>query len=96
MAGELLDVATAGGWQDQVDIAALAEDLMARYEGLWSELTRAEVLNASDRRVVEARVRRLNDLGFDVAELVLEPTDEGPDSHADRGRRAGTTSAALP
>jgi hypothetical protein len=77
VAGELLDVAAGAGWEDEVDVAALAEDLIRRYQGLWSELTRAEVMSASDRRVVEARVRRLNDLGFDVAEMVLEPTDEG-------------------
>lgn len=77
VAGELLDVAAGAGWEDEVDVAALAEDLIRRYQGLWSELTRAEVMTASDRRVVEARVRRLNDLGFDVAEMVLEPTDEG-------------------
>jgi hypothetical protein len=77
VAGELLDVAVGAGWEDEVDVAALAEDLIRRYQGLWSELTRAEVMTASDRHIVEARVRRLNDLGFDVAEMVLEPNEEG-------------------
>jgi hypothetical protein len=77
VAGELLDVAVGAGWEDEVDVAALAEDLIRRYQGLWSELTRAEVMSASDRHIVEARVRRLNDLGFDVAEMVLEPKEEG-------------------
>jgi hypothetical protein len=77
VAGELLDVAIGGGREDEVDVAALAEDLIRRYKGLWSELTRTEVLPASDRRAVERRVRNLNELGFDVPELVLEPTGEG-------------------
>ena len=34
VAGELLDVAAAGGgWQDDLDVAALAEDLIRRYDG---------------------------------------------------------------
>jgi hypothetical protein len=77
VAGELLDLAVGGGWEDDVDIAALAEDLIRRYKGLWEELTRVEELPASDRQAVEKRVRNLNDLGFDVSELLLEPTDEG-------------------
>jgi hypothetical protein len=77
VAGELLDLAAGGAWDDDVDVAAVAEDLIHRYHGLWNELTRTEVLPASDRRAVETRVRRLNELGFDVQELVLEPTDGG-------------------
>ncbi len=77
VAGELLDLAAGGAWADEVDVAAVAEDLIRRYHGLWNELTRTEVLAARDRRAVETRVRRLNELGFDVGELVLEPTDEG-------------------
>jgi Domain of unknown function (DUF4032)/Lipopolysaccharide kinase (Kdo/WaaP) family len=77
VAGEMLDLAIGGGWEDEVDVAALAEDLIRRYKGLWDELTRTEVLPASDRRAVERRVRNLNELGFDVPELVLEPADDG-------------------
>jgi hypothetical protein len=77
VAGEMLDLAVGAGWEDEVDIAALAEDLIRRYKGLWSELTRVEELPASDRQAVEKRVRNLNELGFDVSELVLEPTDGG-------------------
>jgi hypothetical protein len=77
VAGELLDLEAGGAWSTPVNIADVAEDLVRRYRGLWTELTRTEVLAASDRLAVETRVRRLNDLGFDVEELVLEPTDEG-------------------
>ena len=58
VAGEMLDLAMGGGWEDEIDIAALAEDLIRRYKGLWSELTRVEVLPASDRQAVETRVRQ--------------------------------------
>ncbi len=72
VAGELLDIAMAGGWDDEVDPAAIALDLISRYEGLWAELTNDLVVAADDLHAIDSRVRRLNDLGFDVSEVVIE------------------------
>ena len=77
VAGELLDLAAAGGWDDEIDPAAVADDLVRRYDQLWVELTRAEVIAADDRHMIDVRVRRLNDLGFDVTEVMIEPVEEG-------------------
>ena len=46
-----------------------------RYRGLWDELHAEVQLGADDRFAVGARVRRLNDLGFAVDEIELEPGD---------------------
>ncbi len=77
VAGELLDVAMGGGWQDEFDPAVIAEDLVARYESLWHELKPGVMLDAADAHGIDIRVRRLNDLGFDVSEVVVEESDDG-------------------
>jgi hypothetical protein len=44
---------------------------------LWSELTRVDELDVSERHRIEDRIRRLNELGFDVEELAVEATEGG-------------------
>jgi hypothetical protein len=77
VAAELTDVACAGGFEDDVDPSAIAADLLKRYDTLWTELTRTEVIAVDDVRAIDARVQRMNDLGFDVSELVLEDAPGG-------------------
>ena len=43
----------------------------ARYEALWWELTREEVFGPDETYRIDERLRRLNDLGFDVEEVEL-------------------------
>jgi hypothetical protein len=59
------------------DPVETADDLVARYERLWRELTREEVIGRDERYRVEARIRRLNELGFAVDEVELEATEDG-------------------
>jgi hypothetical protein len=80
IAGELLDLAARrrpdSPQLDMEDALAVGEDLIRRYEGLWSEVTRDEVVEAADQHRVTERVNRLNELGFDVAELELVPSGD--------------------
>jgi tRNA A-37 threonylcarbamoyl transferase component Bud32 len=70
--GELLDVeAELGGLPDDVDPIETAEGMIAAYEALWSELTREEVFGPDERWRIHERLRRLNELGFDVDEIEL-------------------------
>ena len=62
-----------GGEHIDEDVAA-AESVADRYRALWEELTHEETFGPDERYKVEARVRRLNELGFAVDELALEPT----------------------
>jgi len=39
---------------------------------LWEELTATLELDMADRHLIDQRIRRLNDLGFDVSELIVE------------------------
>jgi hypothetical protein len=61
-----------------VDPVGTGEELQRRYEGLWDELTREETLRPDEQRHrIAKRLRRLNDLGFDVDELELISTPDG-------------------
>jgi uncharacterized protein DUF4032/lipopolysaccharide kinase (Kdo/WaaP) family protein len=75
--GELLDVEAATGIELEFDPWETASELVARYESLWTELTREEVFGIDERWRLDERLHRLNELGFDVQEIELAATDEG-------------------
>jgi hypothetical protein len=75
LAGELMDLDAAGLLPADIDPFETASDICARYEGLWSELTREDVFGAEERYRIDDRLRRLNELGFDIDELDLVATD---------------------
>jgi Domain of unknown function (DUF4032)/Lipopolysaccharide kinase (Kdo/WaaP) family len=78
VAGELMDVtAEAGGDLDGIDPFQTAAELREGYENLWHELTREEVFRADEGYKIEERLRRLNELGFDVDEIELDAVPEG-------------------
>ncbi len=64
-----------GGAEDQA--ISEAESVQIRYRQLWAELHAEVELAPGDRFAVAARVRRLNDLGFAIDELELEPGGSG-------------------
>jgi len=59
------------------DAVEAAETVRTRYNRLWDELHLEPELPPDDRHAVRARIRRLNDLGFAVDEISLEPTPGG-------------------
>jgi hypothetical protein len=74
----LADVAALQGRSDAFDDAvAAAETVRTRYTSLWEELHIVPEVSPTDRHAVRARIRRLNDLGFAVDEINLEPTGAG-------------------
>jgi hypothetical protein len=78
VAGELLDLQAGDLLPDQVDPFEIADELRKRYDSLWQELTREEILRPDEQRYrIAERLRRLNELGFDADELELIPTPEG-------------------
>ena len=75
VSGDLVDVSMElgeSGERIDEDLAA-AESIADRYRALWEELTHEETFGTGERYKVEARVRRLNELGFAIDELALEP-----------------------
>jgi hypothetical protein len=77
MAGGLLDLQAAGRLPDEIDPWEMADRVRARYDHLFTEVTRDEVFAPDETYRIDARVARLNDLGFDVEELELTRTDAG-------------------
>ncbi len=79
VAGDLADIgAQIGRPSDLLDEDfEAAERVAQRYHALWDELHREESIGPEDRYRVEARVRRLNELGFAVEELALEAEGDG-------------------
>ncbi|MGZ4334785.1 MAG: DUF4032 domain-containing protein [Gaiellaceae bacterium] len=71
LAGELHDLAAELGRDVVEDPWEFAADVRGRYEQLWSELTRDEVFAPGESKRLDQRLRRLNDLGFDVEEVEL-------------------------
>jgi hypothetical protein len=76
--GELLDLEAGELLPAGVDPLEIAEELRRRYESLWQELTREEILRPDEQRYrIAERLRRLNELGFDADEVELIGTPEG-------------------
>ena len=69
--GELFDLQAAGYLDSELDAIEAAQELAPRYEQLWDELTRDEVIGRDESYRITKRVQRLNNLGFDVSELAI-------------------------
>jgi hypothetical protein len=69
IAGELLDLDAGGLMHDSIDPVDIADRVVERYNDLWQELLAPETFDTGERYRIDQRIRRLNDLGFDVAEL---------------------------
>jgi tRNA A-37 threonylcarbamoyl transferase component Bud32 len=66
---EVLDLQAGGYLDEAVDPHELVELLSGRYEALWSQLTAPEEFHPDEMWRIEQRIRRLNQIGFDVDEL---------------------------
>jgi hypothetical protein len=76
--GELFDLQAGQLLPADVDPVRVADEVARRYQALWTELTREDVLRPGEQRYrVAQRLRRLNELGFDVEELELVDHGEG-------------------
>jgi Domain of unknown function (DUF4032) len=66
VAGEFMDLKAGFGLPEGLDPIELGADLASRYGALWAEQYR-----------VDSRIKRVNDLGFDVEELDIETIEGG-------------------
>ena len=76
IAGELMDLEAGGFLAATVDPIEVSQTIVDRYRCLWRELTGRERFEKGCRWRVDERIRRLNELGFDVDELTIS-TDFG-------------------
>ncbi|WP_203814953.1 DUF4032 domain-containing protein [Paractinoplanes ferrugineus] len=76
--GECLDLQAAELLHESIDPEQVVDDIVARYDRLWHEVTyEQEIAHRDARHDIEGRIRRLNELGFDVAEVAMSTTDGG-------------------
>jgi hypothetical protein len=76
--GELLDLQAGELLPPEVDPIEIADELDRRYQSLWQELTREEILRPDEQRYrIAERLHRLNELGFDAEEVELIGTPTG-------------------
>jgi hypothetical protein len=61
---------------DEADLD-FGTDVIARYEELWNELREDPVIASDERHLIRARIKRLNDLGFEVGDVSLIPDESG-------------------
>ncbi len=74
---ELMDLEAGSLLPPDVDPVGLAVGLRDRYEALWDEVTREEVVAPDDQASgLTERLQRLNDLGFDAEEIELITSDD--------------------
>ncbi|MBX6370944.1 MAG: DUF4032 domain-containing protein [Acidothermus sp.] len=77
IAGELYDLAAAGMLDEGLDPADIADDVVERYQMLWGELTREEILGTDEWWRIEQRLQRLSSLGFDATEIQIVDEPDG-------------------
>ncbi|BBH65050.1 LPS kinase [Actinoplanes sp. OR16] len=75
--GECLDLQAAELLHPSIDPEIVVDDIVARYERLWHEVTYEQEVAKDARHHIERRIRRLNDMGFDVAEVDMSMMDGG-------------------
>ena len=82
--GEALDLAAGGLLHPSLDPEKIAGEVVRRYEELWHEITYEEVVGRDDRHYLDKRIRRLNELGFDVAEVTMSSPTAVPRTRSAR------------
>ena len=75
--GEFLDLEAGQLLDSSLDPMVMVDTIEARYDELWDELTGVEEFAGNEMHRIERRVRRLNALGFDVAELEVSTSESG-------------------
>ncbi len=78
LGGELMDLEAAGLLPDHVDPVDAALSVCDKYDALWSALTSAQTVDVGEWGLVEERLRRLNLLGYDAAQIEVSEVDGNP------------------
>ena len=79
VAGELLDLQMSGLLPETIDPLETAMSVIERYERLWELLTAPQTMGDDEWWRIEQRLRKLNELGFDVAQIHID--ESGGDPH---------------
>ncbi len=75
--GDLLDISIAVPLPEGLRPETFGADVRRRYESLWHEVNREEVLRPDERWRIQARIKALHALGFSVQEIRFVATGDG-------------------
>ncbi|MDQ2690248.1 MAG: DUF4032 domain-containing protein, partial [Chloroflexota bacterium] len=77
IAGEIMDLEAGGRLEGGADALAIADGIVSSYRSLWSALTDRETFATAESWRITERVRRLNDIGFDIGEMTIQTEPDG-------------------
>jgi len=75
IAGELLDLEAGELLHPSMDPIETANSIISKYQSLWQEVTEPVEVTPGERFKLYNRITKLNELGFDVAEMKAESSD---------------------
>ena len=75
--GELSDLNAEGYLSGEIPYTDVGSYIRLRYQVLWEEITRENIINPEESYRIHERIRALNDLGFTVGDVELFQTAGG-------------------
>ncbi len=75
--GDLSDLGAEIYLPNQIYLSSAGSYLRLRYQRLWEEITREEIINPVEHFRIQERIRALNELGFSVGDVELFNTRNG-------------------
>ena len=75
--GELMDLQAGALLEPSVDTIEVGDRIVSRYTELWDVLTAKESFSMDERWRLRRRVEKLNEMGYDVAELTMDTDSQG-------------------
>ncbi|RMF45209.1 MAG: DUF4032 domain-containing protein [Anaerolineae bacterium] len=77
ISGDLADLAASRLLPAGFPIFETPRSILERYQRLWEEITREEVIAPDESYRIQERIRALNRLGFSVGELQIRASEDG-------------------
>lgn len=75
--GELGDLGATGLLAKNVPISETGAYIRLRYQQLWEEITREDIIYPGEYYLIQDRIRALNSLGFSIGDVDLARTESG-------------------
>ena len=85
-----MDLDAGGRLHEGIDPIETGISIQDRYQRLWDEVTKQIVFTRTDRYLLEKHMRRLNELGFELADALVQflASTGGPEFRQARTSRA--------
>lgn len=75
--GDIADLGLSGLLADGVPLSDAGTYIRLRYQLLWEQVTREDVIHSNENYRIQERIRALNHLGFSVREVALDNAPDG-------------------